>query len=173
MQNSEDLGSVKQNDLVSFFSWTMSPRRGHSSAERSLWAAYRENALPMASLFPPSSPGKRTCLIEKSLFILGSQVNKKGRRGGREERRDVPHPEPPSHLAPHPIPLGHPSALALSALSHASNLDWRSVSHMVIYMFQCYFLKSSHPCFLPQSPKVCFYICVSFAVSYIESLPSF
>jgi len=42
----------------------------------------------MASLFPPSSPGKRTCLIEKSLFILGSQVNKKGRRGGREERRE-------------------------------------------------------------------------------------
>ena len=27
----------------------------------------------------------------------------------------VPHPEPPSHLPPHPIPLGHPSAPALSA----------------------------------------------------------
>ena len=26
----------------------------------------------------------------------------------------VPHPEPPSHLPPHPIPLGHPSAPALS-----------------------------------------------------------
>ena len=26
----------------------------------------------------------------------------------------VPHPEPPSHLPPHPIPSGHPSALALS-----------------------------------------------------------
>ena len=50
----------------------------------------------------------------------------------------VPHPEPPSHLPPHPIPLGHPSAPALSTLSHASNLDWRSVSHMIIYMFQCY-----------------------------------
>ena len=25
----------------------------------------------------------------------------------------VPHPEPPSHLPPHPIPLGHPSAAAL------------------------------------------------------------
>ena len=34
---------------------------------------------------------------------------------------------PPSHLPPHPTPLGHPSAPALSALSHASNLDWRSV----------------------------------------------
>ena len=27
------------------------------------------------------------------------------------------------HLPPHPIPLGCPSAPALSALSHASNLD--------------------------------------------------
>ena len=50
----------------------------------------------------------------------------------------VPHPEPPSHLLPHPIPQGHPSAPALSTLSHASNLDWWSVSHMIIYMFQCY-----------------------------------
>ena len=25
---------------------------------------------------------------------------------------------------PHPIPQGHPSALAMSTLSHASNLDW-------------------------------------------------
>ena len=31
-----------------------------------------------------------------------------------------------------PIPLGCPSALALSALFHASNLDWSSISHMVI-----------------------------------------
>ena len=31
---------------------------------------------------------------------------------------------------------------------------WRSVSHRIIYMFQCYSLKSSHPCLLPQSPKV-------------------
>ena len=52
----------------------------------------------------------------------------------------VPHPEPLSHLPPHPTPLGHPSAPALSTLSHASNLDWQSVSHMIIYMFQCYFL---------------------------------
>ena len=36
----------------------------------------------------------------------------------------VPHLEPPTHLPPHPIPQGHPSAQVLSALSHASNLDW-------------------------------------------------
>ena len=67
----------------------------------------------------------------------------------------VPHPEHPSHLPPYPIPQGHTSAPALSTLSHASNLDWLSVSHMIIYMFQCYSLKSSHPYLLPQSPKVC------------------
>ena len=72
------------------------------------------------------------------------------------------------------MPQGHPSAPALSTLSHASNLDWWSISHMAIYVFQCYSLKSSHPRLLPQSPKVCFYICVSFAVSHIgSSLPSF
>ena len=61
----------------------------------------------------------------------------------------------PSYLPPHPIPLGCHSALALSALFHASNLDWWSISHMVIHMFQCYSLKSSHPPLLPQSPKIC------------------
>ena len=63
------------------------------------------------------------------------------------------HPEPPSNLPPHPIPQGRPSAPALSTLSHASNLDWSSNSHMVTYRFQCYSLKLSHPCLLPESPK--------------------
>ena len=67
----------------------------------------------------------------------------------------VPHSEPASHLPPHPIPLGCPSAPALSVLFHASDLDWSSISPLVIYMFQCYSLKSSHPRLLPQSPKVC------------------
>ena len=38
-----------------------------------------------------------------------------------------------AHLPPHPIPLGFPSAPALSALFHALNLNWSSISHMVIY----------------------------------------
>ena len=49
----------------------------------------------------------------------------------------VPHPEPPSHLPPHTIPLGHPSAPAPSFLYPASNLDWQFVSYMILYMFQC------------------------------------
>ena len=81
----------------------------------------------------------------------------------------VPHPDPPFHLPPHPIPQGHPSAPALSTLSHASNLDWRSISHMIIYMFQCYSLKSSHPRLLPESKNL-LYICVSFAVLHLRAL---
>ena len=67
----------------------------------------------------------------------------------------VPHPEPPSHLPLHPTPMGCPSALALSALFHALNLGWSSISHIIIYIFQCYSLKPSHARLLPQSPKVC------------------
>ena len=67
----------------------------------------------------------------------------------------VPHPEPLSQFPPHTIPLDHPSAPALSILYHAWNLDWRFVSHMILYMFQCHSPKSSYPLPLPQSPKDC------------------
>ena len=59
--------------------------------------------------------------------------------------RRVPHLETPSHLPPHTIPLCHPSAPALSILYHASNLDWWSISHMILYMFQCHSPESSYP----------------------------
>ena len=79
----------------------------------------------------------------------------------------VPHPEPPSHLPPRTIPLGHPSAPALSTLYHASNLDWQLISHMVIYMFQCHSPKSSHPLFLLQSPKDCsIHLCLFCSLAY-------
>ena len=61
----------------------------------------------------------------------------------------------PSHLPPQPIPPGCQRALALGALYHTSNSHWLSVLHMVIYMFQCYSLKSSYPLLLPLSPKFC------------------
>ena len=77
----------------------------------------------------------------------------------------VPHLETPSHLPPYPIPQGHPSAPALSTLSHTLNLDWQSISYMIIYIFQCYSLRSSHPCLLPQNPKV--FTFVSLLLSHI------
>ena len=63
----------------------------------------------------------------------------------------VAHPERSSFLPPRTIPLDHPSAPA----PNASNLDWRFISYMILYMFQCHYPKSSHPHPLPQSPKDC------------------
>ena len=60
------------------------------------------------------------------------------------------------NLPPTSLPVV--SAPALSALLPALNLHWSSILHVVIYMFQCYSLKSSHSCLLPQSPKSVVYI---------------
>ena len=50
---------------------------------------------------------------------------------------------------------------------HALNLHWSSILHMIIYMFKCYSLKSSHPFFLPQSPKVCsLHLCLFCCLAY-------
>ena len=46
----------------------------------------------------------------------------------------VPHPEPSSLLPPHTLPLGRPSAPALSIQYRAWNLDWRLVSYMILYV---------------------------------------
>ena len=67
----------------------------------------------------------------------------------------VPHPESSSILPPHTIPLGRPSAPAPNIQYRAPNLDWRLVSYMILYVFQCHSPKSSHPLPLPQSPKDC------------------
>ena len=67
---------------------------------------------------------------------------------------------------PHPIPSG--LSLALSALLHSSNLHWSFILHMIVYMFQCYSLKSSHPCLLSQSPKVCsLHLCLFCYLAYM------
>ena len=59
-----------------------------------------------------------------------------------------PHPEPPSHVCPHPIPLGVPRALALNALLPASNLHLSSLLHMVITHGSLLFSQ-----FIPSSPS--------------------
>ena len=83
--------------------------------------------------------------------------------------RCVPDPERPSHLPPRTIPLGHPSAPALSTQYHVSNLDWWFISHMITFMIQFHSPKWSHPCPLPQSPKeysihLCLFCCLTYRV---------
>ena len=79
----------------------------------------------------------------------------------------VPNPEPSSHLLPHIISLGHPSAPAPSILYPVSNIDWHFVSYMIVYTFQCHSPKSSHPLPLPQSPKVCsLHLCLFCCLAY-------
>ena len=86
----------------------------------------------------------------------------------------VPHPEPSSHLIPHTIPLGHPSAPAPSFLYPAST--WTGDLFLIRY-YTCFnAIIPYHP---PPPPthrvqKTVLYICVSFAVSHTGlSLPSF
>ena len=81
----------------------------------------------------------------------------------------VPNPESPCHLPPHIISLDHPRAPAPSILYPVLNIDWQFVSYMIVYMFQCHSLKSSHHLPLPQSPKVhsihlCLFCCLTYRV---------
>ena len=79
----------------------------------------------------------------------------------------VPHPESPSLHPPRTIPLGRPSAPGPSNQYHASNLDWRFISHMIFHMFQCHSPISSHPRPLPQSPKDCsIHLCLFCCLAY-------
>ena len=74
---------------------------------------------------------------------------------------------PSSHLLPHTIPLGHPSAPAPRILYPASNLEWRFVSYMILYMFQCHCPKSSPLLPFPQSPKDCsIHLCLFCCLAY-------
>jgi len=88
----------------------------------------------------------------------------------------VPHPEPPSHLPPHPIPLGYPSPPAPSTLYHASNLDWLFVSHMIIYVSMPFFQITPPSPALTESKRL-FYASVSLLLSHIQGyhyhLPKF
>ena len=79
----------------------------------------------------------------------------------------APNLESPSHLPLHIISLDHPCAPAPSILYLVLNIDWRLVSYMIVYMFQCHSPKSSHP--LPHSPKVrsihlCLFCCLAYRV---------
>ena len=73
---------------------------------------------------------------------------------------------PPTSLLPY-HPSGSSQCSSPSILYHASNLDWRSISHMIIYMFRYHSSKSSHPHPLPQSPKDCsIHLCLFCCLAY-------
>ena len=65
-----------------------------------------------------------------------------------------PIPIPPPTSLP-PAPSRSSQSTRSERLSHASNLGWWSVSPLMVYMFRCCSLETSHPRLLPQSPKVC------------------
>ena len=64
-------------------------------------------------------------------------------------------------------PSGSSQCTSPSIQYHASKLDWRLVSYIIIYMFQCHSPKSSHPLPLPQSPKDCsIHLCLFCCLAY-------
>ena len=54
-------------------------------------------------------------------------------------------PPPALDIPPQPTPVGCHKALTLGSLHLTSYSHWLSVLHMVMYVFQCYSLKLSHP----------------------------
>ena len=79
----------------------------------------------------------------------------------------VSHPEPLPLPPCQSQPSGSSQCTSPKHLSHASNLDWWSVSHLIIYTFWCCSLRSSHPRLLPQNPKVCsIHLCLLFCLAY-------
>ena len=84
----------------------------------------------------------------------------------------VPHPEPPSHLPPSTISLGHPSAAAPRILYQT----WTGDSFIIWYYTCFHALPPNHPALSlsHRVQKTVLYICVSFAVSHTRlSLSSF
>ena len=70
-------------------------------------------------------------------------------------------PPSPSH------PSGSSQCTSPEHLSNASNPGWWSVSPLIVFLFQCCSLRTSHPRLLPQSLKVCSaHLCLFFCLEY-------
>ena len=71
--------------------------------------------------------------------------------------------DPPSHIPPHPIPQGHPSAPALSTLSHAPNLVIYFTHNIHVLML---FSQIIPPSPSPTDSKSLFFTSVSLLLLY-------
>ena len=131
------------NDFSKSFSW--GPKRVKENSE-SLFFLFCKLALIEFSFFKFIYFNWRLITLQ---YCMGSATHQ---HESTTEVHVFPILNPPSHLPPHTIPLGHPSAIAPSILYPASNLDWWFISYMILYMFQCHSPKSSHPLPLSQSP---------------------
>ena len=75
-------------------------------------------------------------------------------------RYPLPPPSPPA-------PSRSSQSTRSERLSHASNLGWWSVSPLIVYMFWCCSLETSHPRLLPQSLNDCsINLCLFFCSAY-------
>lgn len=80
-------------------------------------------------------------------------------------------PNPRSHLPPRPAPLACHRALGW-APCHAAHLHLLSLSHMIIYVFLCDSLNSSHPLFILLCPQICpLWLCSIAAPQIGSSMP--
>ena len=79
----------------------------------------------------------------------------------------VPHPDPPSHLPLHLIPLGVPSAPGPSTCLMHPTWAGDLFHPRIRYTFRCCSLETSHTRVLPQNPKVCsVHMCLFFCFAY-------
>ena len=81
--------------------------------------------------------------------------------------------ESTSHLLPHSIHLGCHRAPDLSSLNHTVNSQWLTILHILVYMFPCYYLHSSHPLLsLPESQvcSLCLNLHCCFANRFISTI---
>ena len=85
------------------------------------------------------------------------------------------HMSPPSGscLPPHPTLLGCHRAPDLSSLHHTAHSHWLSILHMVMSMFPCYSLLSSHPLLpllCPQACSLCLHLHCCLADGFVSTI---